>query len=79
MVMNMGPQHPSTHGVLRLKIVTDGEIVSHIEPIIGYLHDVLKNIAKILAMNRLFRLPTDVIILQLCIWHMDILLLSKNY
>ena len=38
MVMNMGPQHPSTHGVLRLKIVTDGEIVSHIEPIIGYLH-----------------------------------------
>jgi NADH-quinone oxidoreductase subunit D len=38
MVLNMGPQHPSTHGVLRLKIVTDGEIVSHIEPIIGYLH-----------------------------------------
>jgi NADH-quinone oxidoreductase subunit D len=38
MVLNMGPQHPSTHGVLRLKIVTDGEVVSHIEPIIGYLH-----------------------------------------
>ena len=38
MVLNMGPQHPSTHGVLRLKIITDGEIVSHIEPIIGYLH-----------------------------------------
>ncbi len=38
MILNMGPQHPSTHGVLRLKIVTDGEIVSHIEPIIGYLH-----------------------------------------
>ena len=30
MVLNMGPQHPSTHGVLRLKIITDGEIVSHI-------------------------------------------------
>ena len=38
MVLNMGPQHPSTHGVLRLKIHTDGEIVSRIEPIIGYLH-----------------------------------------
>ena len=38
MVLNMGPQHPSTHGVLRLKIHTDGEIVNKIEPIIGYLH-----------------------------------------
>ena len=38
MVLNMGPQHPSTHGVLRLKIHTDGEIVSQIEPVIGYLH-----------------------------------------
>ncbi len=38
MVLNMGPQHPSTHGVLRLKIITDGEIVSEVEPIIGYLH-----------------------------------------
>tara|TARA_X000001036_G_scaffold440129_1_gene494750 strand:+ start:15867 stop:17009 length:1143 start_codon:yes stop_codon:yes gene_type:complete len=38
MVLNMGPQHPSTHGVLRLKIHTDGEIVSKIDPIIGYLH-----------------------------------------
>lgn len=38
MVLNMGPQHPSTHGVLRLKIRTDGEIVSNIEPHLGYLH-----------------------------------------
>ena len=38
MILNMGPQHPSTHGVLRLKISTDGEIVSNIEPVIGYLH-----------------------------------------
>ncbi len=38
MVLNMGPQHPSTHGVLRLKIYTDGEIVSRIEPHLGYLH-----------------------------------------
>ena len=38
MILNMGPQHPSTHGVLRLKMVTDGEIVHKIDPIIGYLH-----------------------------------------
>ena len=38
MILNMGPQPPSTHGVLRLKISTDGEIVSNIEPVIGYLH-----------------------------------------
>ncbi|MDP6568846.1 MAG: NADH-quinone oxidoreductase subunit D [Candidatus Marinimicrobia bacterium] len=34
----MGPQHPSTHGVLRLKVLTDGEIVTRITPYIGYLH-----------------------------------------
>ncbi len=36
--MNMGPQHPSTHGVLRLELVTDGEVVKSITPHIGYLH-----------------------------------------
>ncbi len=35
MVLNIGPQHPSTHGVLRLKVWTDGEIVSEIKPYIG--------------------------------------------
>jgi NADH-quinone oxidoreductase subunit D len=38
MVINMGPQHPSTHGVLRLELVVDGEIVVDIIPHIGYLH-----------------------------------------
>lgn len=38
MELNMGPQHPSTHGVLRLKLQLDGEIVHDVEPIIGYLH-----------------------------------------
>ena len=36
--LNMGPQHPSTHGVLRLKLTVDNEVVLHTEPIIGYLH-----------------------------------------
>ena len=36
--LNMGPQHPSTHGVLRVKLELDGERVVTAEPIIGYLH-----------------------------------------
>ena len=38
MILNMGPQHPSTHGVLRLVLEVDGEIVIRLTPDIGYLH-----------------------------------------
>ena len=38
MVLNIGPQHPSTHGVLRLRLVLDGERVVAAEPIVGYMH-----------------------------------------
>ena len=38
MVVNMGPQHPSTHGVLRLVLTLDGETVIELRPVIGYLH-----------------------------------------
>lgn len=38
MIINMGPQHPSTHGVLRLILTLNGEIVKNCEPVIGYLH-----------------------------------------
>ncbi|SHK30224.1 NADH dehydrogenase subunit D [Reichenbachiella agariperforans] len=38
MIINIGPQHPSTHGVLRLEVVTDGEIVVDVVPHMGYLH-----------------------------------------
>jgi NADH-quinone oxidoreductase subunit D len=38
MVLNIGPQHPSTHGVLRLRLTLDGERISAAEPIIGYMH-----------------------------------------
>lgn len=38
MVLNMGPQHPSTHGVLRLELQIDGEIIIDVIPHIGYLH-----------------------------------------
>ena len=38
MIINMGPQHPSTHGVLRLMLELQGETVLRCKPIIGYLH-----------------------------------------
>jgi NADH-quinone oxidoreductase subunit D len=38
MIINLGPQHPSTHGVLRLVTELDGEVVRDIHPVIGYLH-----------------------------------------
>ena len=38
MTVNVGPQHPSTHGVFRLRITFDGEEILEVEPILGYLH-----------------------------------------
>jgi NADH-quinone oxidoreductase subunit D len=46
MLVNMGPQHPSTHGVLRLVLRTDGEIVSETTPHIGYLHRCAEKIGE---------------------------------
>ena len=46
MLVNMGPQHPSTHGVLRLVLRTDGEIVSEVVPHIGYLHRCAEKIGE---------------------------------
>ncbi|GAA0961886.1 NADH-quinone oxidoreductase subunit D [Actinocorallia libanotica] len=38
MILNIGPQHPSTHGVLRLRLTLDGELIEGAEPIVGYMH-----------------------------------------
>ncbi len=46
MLVNMGPQHPSTHGVLRLVLRTDGEIVSEVTPHLGYLHRCAEKIGE---------------------------------
>jgi NADH-quinone oxidoreductase subunit D len=46
MLVSMGPQHPSTHGVLRLVLRTDGEIVSEVTPHMGYLHRCAEKIGE---------------------------------
>jgi hypothetical protein len=45
-ILNMGPQHPSTHGVLRVKLHLDGEKVTGSEFVIGYLHRGVEKIAE---------------------------------
>ena len=46
MLVNMGPQHPSTHGVLRVVLRTDGEVVCEVTPHIGYLHRCAEKIGE---------------------------------
>lgn len=53
MVLNMGPQHPSTHGVLRLEIVTDGEMVVDVVPHLGYMHRCFEKHAESLTYQQI--------------------------
>jgi len=48
-IINMGPQHPATHGVLRLQIELDGETIRRVKPIIGYLHTGMEKTAEALT------------------------------
>ena len=50
--LSMGPSHPSTHGVLRLQLELDGEVVTKCEPIIGYLHRGDEKIAENMTYNQ---------------------------
>jgi NADH-quinone oxidoreductase subunit D len=48
-IMNMGPQHPSTHGVLRVMVELDGETVLRTKPVIGYLHTGMEKTGEVLT------------------------------
>lgn len=52
MILNMGPQHPSTHGVLRLEVITDGEVIVDVVPHVGYLHRCFEAHAQSLPFNQ---------------------------
>ncbi len=46
MILNIGPQHPSTHGVLRVVLELDGEVIVRAEPVIGYMHRGAEKLAE---------------------------------
>lgn len=51
-IINMGPQHPSTHGVLRLHLELEGETVRRVKPIIGYLHTGMEKTGETLSYSQ---------------------------
>jgi NADH-quinone oxidoreductase subunit D len=57
MILNIGPQHPSTHGVLRVVLELDGERIVRSEPVIGYMHRGAEKLAEV-------RDPTQVLVLM---------------
>ncbi|MEQ8687334.1 MAG: NADH-quinone oxidoreductase subunit D [Imperialibacter sp.] len=52
MLINIGPQHPSTHGVLRFEVITDGEVVVDVVPHLGYLHRCFEKHAESMPFNQ---------------------------
>jgi NADH-quinone oxidoreductase subunit D len=53
MLINIGPQHPSTHGVLRLEVITRGEVIKDVVPHLGYLHRCFEKHTESLAYNQI--------------------------
>ncbi|RVU23314.1 NADH-quinone oxidoreductase subunit D [Sandaracinomonas limnophila] len=53
MIISLGPQHPSTHGVLRLEVVSDGEVVVDVVPHLGFLHRCFEKHAESLPFNQI--------------------------
>ncbi|MEQ9503585.1 MAG: NADH-quinone oxidoreductase subunit D [Deltaproteobacteria bacterium] len=51
MLLNMGPQHPSTHGVINLLVESDGEVISRVIPEVGYLHRSIEKIGEKVTYN----------------------------
>ncbi len=45
-VLNIGPHHPSTHGVFRMRVTLDGEVIVELEPVFGYLHRGIEKLAE---------------------------------
>jgi NADH:ubiquinone oxidoreductase subunit D len=50
--INMGPQHPSTHGVLHLKVTLNGETIKNVEPHLGYIHRSIEKMSEAASLHR---------------------------
>ncbi len=53
MILSLGPQHPSTHGVLRMEVISDGEVIVDVVPHLGYLHRCFEKHAEALPFNQI--------------------------
>ncbi len=53
MILSLGPQHPSTHGVLRLEVISDGELIVDVVPHLGYLHRCFEKHSEALPFNQI--------------------------
>ncbi len=53
MILSLGPQHPSTHGVLRMEVISDGELIVDVVPHLGYLHRCFEKHAEALPFNQI--------------------------
>lgn len=61
-MINMGPQHPATHGVLRLVLTIDGEIIKKVEPDLGYIHRSIEKCVSMILTNKSCISPIEWII-----------------
>ena len=77
-VINMGPQHPSTHGVLRLVVSLKGEVVKNIEPHIGYIHRGIEKMCESLTYPQIIHLTDRMDYLSAHINNIILLLLSAS-
>jgi len=57
-VLNVGPQHPATHGVMHLRIKLDGEIIESIEPVLGYIHRSIEKMSESLTYRQLIQMTS---------------------
>ena len=58
MALNVGPSHPTTHGVLRLIMELDGDLINKCEPVLGYLHRGDEKIAENMTYNQFVHTQT---------------------
>jgi NADH-quinone oxidoreductase subunit D len=57
-ILNVGPQHPATHGVMHLRIKLDGEMIESIEPVLGYIHRSIEKMSESLSYRQLIQMTS---------------------
>ncbi len=68
LILNMGPQHPSTHGVLRILLEIDGEYIVRAEPVLGYIHRMHEKMAEVMTYPQYLPNPSRTDYLHALAW-----------